>query len=65
MKPQEQALKQARKQYGKTAYTEDTINYRRVGCRSVTGRDINGMGDNWHDAFVAFAKKLNAVLEEI
>jgi hypothetical protein len=59
MTAQEHALKQARKQYGDTAYTEDTINYRRVGFRCSNGRFINGIGDNWHDAFVSVARQVN------
>jgi hypothetical protein len=59
MTHQEQALKQARKQYGDSAYTEDTVNYRRIGFRSPNGRHITGIGDNWHDAFVSVARQVN------
>jgi hypothetical protein len=53
---QEKALKMARKLYGKTAFTEDTINYRRVGY--VKGhKTVAAIGDTWDDAFAELGKK--------
>jgi alpha/beta superfamily hydrolase len=58
MTPQEKALKQARKQYGDTAFTEDHVNYRRIGFRAGTTHVI-GMGDDWHGAFAQVERKVN------
>lgn len=50
MTPQEKALKTARHIYGPTAFTEDTISYRRIGYYRGT-KIVMAIGDTWAEAF--------------
>jgi hypothetical protein len=50
MTEQEQALKAAKKQFGTTAFTEDFLNYRRIGFK-LGKKTITGIGDTWSEAF--------------
>jgi hypothetical protein len=56
MTEQEHALKEAKKQFGTTAFTEHHINYRRVGFRRG-GKVISAVGDTWKQAFSELDKK--------
>ena len=49
MTPQEKALKKARKTYGPSAFTEDTLNYRRIGYR-YGHKEIVAIGETWEEA---------------
>lgn len=57
MTAQEKALKEAKQKYGNTAFTEDHINYRRVGFKR-DGSVISVVGDTWKQAFLNLAKKV-------
>lgn len=57
MTEQEKALKKARKLYGTSAFTEDTINYKRIGF--VKDKQIvTAIGDTWIQAFESIKEKL-------
>ncbi len=56
MTNQEKALKRARKLYGNTAFTEDTLNYRRVGYHNGT-KVIVCIGTTWNEVFKKLEKK--------
>jgi hypothetical protein len=57
MKPTEQqkALNRARKEFGGTSFTEDHINYKRIGYK-VNGRFVSQIGDTWDEVFAKISK---------
>jgi len=57
MTNQEVALKRARTEYGKTAFTEHHVNYCRVGFMRGT-KQFSGIGDTWDEAFESLAGKV-------
>ena len=49
---QKEALQLAQEKYGPTAFTEDTVNYKRVGfVNPITKRLVKGIGKSWKVAF--------------
>jgi hypothetical protein len=56
---QQDALAQATKKFGKTAYTEDTVNYRLVGF-AREGKKVFCIGDTWREAMAALEKKVRS-----
>jgi len=50
---QEAALQTVRTIFGKSGWTEDTVNYRRVGCLQFTA-----IGDTWNNAIEALKAKV-------
>jgi hypothetical protein len=52
MTTQEKALKEAKKHFGHTAFTEDHINYRRVGYKK-DGKVLTVMADTWKEAIAS------------
>ena len=54
---QEQALQQVRAKYGPSGFTEDTVNYKRVGYKAA-GEYITGMGNTWSQAIRACDRKV-------
>jgi hypothetical protein len=50
--PQEVALKQAKRIYGNTAFTEHHVHYFRLGFRRA-GKTYLVIGDTWDEAFEA------------
>ena len=57
MTKQEQVLDVMKKQYGKTAFTEDHVEYRRVGFRGKSGT-VSEIGDTWQEAIDLLGKKV-------
>lgn len=57
--PQQDTLAQATKKFGKSAYTEDTVNYRLVGCMR-NGKRVFCIGDTWREAMAALEKKVRS-----
>lgn len=55
MTNQEKALKKSRQLYGNTAFTEDTVNYRRVGYHNGT-KVIVCIGTTWNEVFKKLEK---------
>lgn len=55
--PQEKAFFEMRDRFGRSGFTEDHINYRRVGYR-LNGRVIAAIGSTWDDA-IALLKESN------
>jgi len=55
---QESALKTVRTKYGPTAFTEDTVNYKRVGFKAGS-EQVTGMGNTWTQAIKACDKKIS------
>lgn len=59
---QEEALEKAQAKYGDTAFTEDTLNYKRVGfINSVTKRQVKAIGKTWAAAFKVADKQFKVV----
>lgn len=54
--PQEKALSQLQKSHGKSAFTEDHLNYRRVGFRRGE-TTLSAMADTWDEAMEILRKK--------
>ena len=51
MTDQEKALRDVKKQFGNTAFTEHHVNYFRVGFRKA-GKVVQALGDSWKEALV-------------
>jgi hypothetical protein len=60
MTGQEVALETLRDMYGKEAFTEDCIAYRRVGFKNKLGV-VSAIGDTWQEAMGALAQKARAL----
>lgn len=56
---QERALAQVQEKYGKTAFAEDHLTYRRVGYRRGEAT-ISAIGSTWDEAIEALGKKAKA-----
>jgi len=64
MTNQEKALKQVKRMWGNTAFTEHHVHYFRVGCR-MAGKVITAMGDSWEEAIAALDNKRGTVLSSL
>lgn len=57
MTVQAKVLSNVRKQFGPSAFTEDTINYKRVGC--VKNKKVYvSIGDTWDEAIKGLNNKI-------
>ena len=62
---QEEALEKAQKKYGDSAFTEDTLNYKRVGfLNPVTKRQVKAIGKTWAAAFKVADKHYKIIEKE-
>lgn len=55
---QERTLRTLKEKYGPTAFTEEAVNYRRVGFKR--GKEtVSAVGDTWQEAVERLERKWN------